>query len=163
MSDHEYFCIYDEIFDRTQSTHQDRNVLWRFISNETNEDESQSESTETRNDKIKNKNRTANKYSTKHTLQRKRQKKVGYRKETFDDFMLMIVDPPPKLNSEESNFISSCYGPSMENQSNEVISKMLLTHLLKRWYESKTEFHPTSIEMTPVEHISPKVCCIILK
>ena len=43
LSDHEYFFIHDDIFDRIQSTHQDRNILWRFIYNEPNEDESQSE------------------------------------------------------------------------------------------------------------------------
>ena len=75
----------------------------------------------------------------------------------------MIVDPPPKLNSNESDFISSCYGISMENQSNEVMSKMVLTHILKRWDESKTQLHPSSISMTPIEHISLNVCCIILK
>ena len=36
LSDHEYFCIHDDLFDRIQSTHQDRNILWRFISNEAN-------------------------------------------------------------------------------------------------------------------------------
>ena len=75
----------------------------------------------------------------------------------------MIVDPTPKLNSEESDFLSSCYGPSMKNQSNEVISKMVLTHLLKHWDENKTQLHPSSIAMTPTEQISLKVCCIILK
>ena len=52
LSDHEYFFIHDDLFDRIQSTHQDRNILWRFISNEPNEDESQSEATEIHNDNI---------------------------------------------------------------------------------------------------------------
>ena len=74
LSDHEYFCINDDLFDRIQSTHQDRNVLWEFISNDLNEDEYQSEATEIHDDKIQNKKRTATKYSTKNTLQIKRQK-----------------------------------------------------------------------------------------
>ena len=40
LSDHDYFCIHDDLFDRIKSTHQNRNILWKFISNETNEDES---------------------------------------------------------------------------------------------------------------------------
>ena len=40
FSDHDYFCIHDDTFDRIQSTLQDRNILWMFISIETNEDES---------------------------------------------------------------------------------------------------------------------------
>ena len=119
------FYIHDDIFDRIQSTHQDINILWRFISNEPNEYDSQSEATEIHYDNIQNKKRTANKYSTKHNLQENRQKTVEYRKNSFDDFRLMTVDPPPKLDSEESDFLSSCYSPSMENQSNEVISKMV--------------------------------------
>ena len=33
FSDHEYFCINDDLFDIIQSTHQDRNIMWKFISN----------------------------------------------------------------------------------------------------------------------------------
>ena len=87
--------------------------MWKFSFNELNEDESQSEVTETQNDKIQNKKRSATKYSTKHTLQRKRQKPVDYMKKFFDEIMLMIIDPPQKLESEESDFISSCYDLSM--------------------------------------------------
>ena len=76
--------------------------MWKFSFNEQNEDESQSEATETHNDKIQNKKRTSNKYSTKHTIQRKRQKPVAYRNNSFDEFRLMIVDPHPKLDSDES-------------------------------------------------------------
>ena len=43
LSDHEYFCIHDDLFDRIQSTHKDRNIMWEFISNEPNGNESQSE------------------------------------------------------------------------------------------------------------------------
>ena len=99
FSDHEYFCINDDLFDRIKSTHQDQTFLWNFLFNELNEDESQSEATETHNDKIQNKKRTAKKYSTKHNLQRKRKKPFGYRKDSFDDFRLMIVDPHQKLDS----------------------------------------------------------------
>ena len=137
--------------------------MWRFISNEPNEDESESEATEIHNDRIQNKKRNANKYSTKHTLQKKRQKKVDYRNNLFYGFRLMIVDPPPTSNSDESDVLSICYVPSMENQSNEVISKMVLTRLLKRWDDSKTWSHPSSIAMTLSEHIIVKVCCIIMK
>ena len=37
LSDNEYFFIHDDIFDKIQSNHQDRNILWKFISNEKNE------------------------------------------------------------------------------------------------------------------------------
>ena len=50
----------------------------------------------------------------------------------------MIVYPPPKLDSDESELLSICYSQEMENQSNEVISKTLLTHILKHWDQNKT-------------------------
>ena len=52
LSDHEYFCIHDDLFDRIKSTHQDQMFLWKFSFNELNEDESQSEATETHNENI---------------------------------------------------------------------------------------------------------------
>ena len=64
-------------------------------------------------------------------LFRERGKNVDYRNKTFDDFGLMIVDPPPTLNSEESYILSSCFGTFIENESNEVMSKTVLTRLLK--------------------------------
>ena len=70
----------------------------------------------------------------KHPLQRKRQNiSVYYMDKSFDDFRLMSVDPPQKLDIEESNILSSYFGISSENQSNEVISKMASTHILKSW------------------------------
>ena len=75
----------------------------------------------------------------------------------------MIVDPPQKLDSEESNILSIYFGTSRGNISNEVISKMVLTNILKRWEESKTQSYPRFSTMTIPEHIHPKVCCIILK
>ena len=51
----------------------------------------------------------------------------------------------------------------MKNKLNGDISKMVLTHLLKLWDENKTQLHPSSMAMTPAEHIYIKVCCIILK
>ena len=37
LSDHEYFFIHDDLFDRIKSPHQDNNILLKFISNEPNE------------------------------------------------------------------------------------------------------------------------------
>ena len=50
--------------------------MCKFISNKPNENESQIEATEIHYDKIQNKKRRTTKYSTKHTLQKKREKTV---------------------------------------------------------------------------------------
>ena len=76
LSDHDYVCIHDDIFDRIQSTHQYINIIWGFISNETNGNESQSESTEIHDDNIQKKKRIITNKSTKHTLRRKMQKQL---------------------------------------------------------------------------------------
>ena len=41
LSDHEYFYIHDDLVDRVQPNHKDRSIMWNFISNEPNENESQ--------------------------------------------------------------------------------------------------------------------------
>ena len=139
LSDHEYFCIHDDLFDRIKSTHQDQNFLWKFSYNEITEDESQSEAIETQNDKIQNKKRSATKYSKKHTLQRKRQKPVDYRDNSLDGFRLIIVDPHPKLHIDDLVIPFKCNVPGMKKETNEDIAKMILTHLLKRWDQDKTK------------------------
>ena len=75
----------------------------------------------------------------------------------------MIVDPHPKLDIYDSELLSNFYGQSMKNQSNEDISNMLLTHLLKRWDQNKTQLHPSSTAITSEERIYLKVCSIVLK
>ena len=75
----------------------------------------------------------------------------------------MIVDPHPKLDSDESAFISNCYVQSTKNQLNGDISKIVLTHLIKRWDQSKTQLHPSSTDITSAERISLKVCIIVMK
>ena len=51
----------------------------------------------------------------------------------------------------------------MKKGTNEVIAKRLLTHLLKRWNQNKTQSHPISTALTAVEHVSLKVCNIVLE
>ena len=75
----------------------------------------------------------------------------------------MIAEPHPKLYSDELELLSNCYGQSMKNQLNEDIAKRVLTHLLKRWDQNKTQSHPRSTAITSAEHISLKVCSIFMK
>ena len=93
--------------------------MLKFISNESNENESQCGTTKICDDNIQNKKRTINKKSTKHTLQRKSQKfSVKYREKSFDEFRIIVVEPTLELDSEESNIISGYFCISSENQSN---------------------------------------------
>ena len=74
MLDHEYACMHDDILDRIQSTHQDKNTLLKSISNVPNENEYQFDAVEICDDKIQKKKRNISKKLPKHTLQRQRQK-----------------------------------------------------------------------------------------
>ena len=62
----------------------------------------------------------------------------------------MVVDPTLELNGEESNILSSYFDISSENESNEFISNIVLTLILKSWEESKTCLHPSSTVMFPL-------------
>ena len=75
----------------------------------------------------------------------------------------MIVESTQKMDSEESNILSSSFGIPRGNKSNEVIYNMVLSNILNRLEESKTQSRPRFSDMTPPENISLKVFCIILK
>ena len=75
----------------------------------------------------------------------------------------MIVYPHPKLDSDQLELLSNCYGQSMKNQSNKDIANMVLTRLLKRWDQNKTQSHPSSTAITSAEQISLKVFSIVLE
>ena len=82
--------------------------MWKFVSNEPNENESKSEATEICDDKTQNKKRTITKNHPSIIFREKgRKKKIGYGEKSIDDFRLAIVDPSPKLDSEKSNILSS--------------------------------------------------------
>ena len=51
----------------------------------------------------------------------------------------------------------------MKKETNEDIAKRILTHPLKRWDQNKTQLHPSSTVITAAEHVSLKVCNIVLK
>ena len=102
MSDHETFCIHDDIFDMIKPTCKDKNIMLKFIPNEPNGNEFLSVATYMCCDKSQKKKRTISKKSTKHNIHRRRHKmSVGYRNKLFDDFILMIVDPSLKLDGKE--------------------------------------------------------------
>ena len=82
---------------------------------------------------------------------------------SFDDFRLMIVDPHPNLHIDDLVILSKCNVPGMKKGTNEVIAKRVLTHLLKCWDQNKTQSHPSSSALSPAEHVSLKVCDIVLK
>ena len=56
--------------------------------------------------------------------------------------------PTPKRAYEESKVISDSFDLSTKNKSKEVISKWVLTHILKLWYEIKNQYYLISTYMS---------------
>ena len=82
---------------------------------------------------------------------------------SFDGFRLMIVDPHPKINIDDLVILSNCNGQAMKKETYEDIAKRILTHILKRWDQNKTQSHPSSAALTAAEHVSLKFYNIVLK
>ena len=61
------------------------------------------------------------------------------------------------------NYFPTVMANQRKNESNEDIAKRVLTHLLKRWDQNKTQSYPSSTALTAAEHVSLKVCSIVLK
>ena len=70
----------------------------------------------------------------RHQLQRKRQKKIDdYSQKSIDNFKIIIVNPLPKLTDQENHSIVTPFGSSYQDQYIETKTKIILTHVLKRW------------------------------
>ena len=74
----------------------------------------------------------------------------------------MIVDLHPRLHIDDLVLLSKCNDPGIKKGKNKDIAKMILTHILKRWDQNKTQSHPSSTALTEAEHVSLKVCNIVL-
>ena len=134
MADHEYFSITKDLFDRIQSTLQENNISLNIISNKPIGKDSQFEATYIYFGGICKKKRNFVNNSLFHTLQRKRHKySVDYTKKSVDDFKLVIFDAPHNLSNKELKIITAYFGSPIENQSNEVISKRVMNHILNCW------------------------------
>ena len=67
-------------------------------------------------------------------LQRKRQKKVhDYSQKLIDDFKLIVVNPSPKLTDQEKKSIMNYFDYSSQYQCIETNTKIIMTHVLRRW------------------------------
>ena len=149
-TDHKFFSINKYLFDRVLATHQNNgislNMIVKYISLIINKDIQNKQS---------NKNKkTNNIMEPGHNFEIKRHKPVvDYNKHSLDNFQLIVVSPSPYLISNKKEVLSTSYLRSYQYQIVEIISKQILTHLLNRWDESKTNSHLSYIYMTLSEHI----------
>ena len=96
--------------------------------------------------------------SPRHKLHRKQQKKVHeYSHKLIDNFKLITLNPSPKLTDQEKRSIANYFGSSHQDQCIEDKTKMILTHILKRWNENKSSAHPSTFTLNPAETVAPKI------
>ena len=99
-----------------------------------------------------------------HQIQRKRHKKMhDYSQKSIDDFELVLVTPFPKVTDQEKKSVRNRFAASFQDQSIENTAKRILTHVLRRSKEDKSNAHPSISAMTPAETVALKIYTIELK
>ena len=100
----------------------------------------------------------------RHQIQSKRRKKMhDYSQKSIDGFELVLVTPFQKVTDQEKKSVRNCSDASSQDQSIENTSKRILTHVLRRWKEDKSNTHPSTSAMTPAETVALKIYTIELK
>ena len=97
-------------------------------------------------------------------LQRKRRKKIhDYSQKSINDFELVLVTPSPKLTDQEKKRVRNYFDASSQDQCIETNTKRILTHVLMRWKEDKSNAHPSTCALNPAETVALKIYSIELK
>ena len=102
--------------------------------------------------------------SPRHQLQRKRRKKIhDYSQKLINDFELVLVKTSPNLTDQEKKHVRNYFDASSQDQCIETNTKRILTHILIRWKEDKSNAHPSTCALTVNETVSLKIYSIELK
>ena len=100
----------------------------------------------------------------RHLLRRKHQKQLhGYSQKSINDFKLVFVNTSPKLTHLEKKHVMNYFDSSSQDQFIGTNTKIILTHVLRRWNEYKSIAHPSTFEFTPSKTVALKIYSIELK
>ena len=100
----------------------------------------------------------------RHQIQRKRQKKLyDYSQKSINDFILVLVNPYPKLTDLENKRVMNSFDSSSQDQCIETNTKRILTRVLMRWKEDNSNAHPSTCALTADETVALKIYSIELK
>ena len=86
-----------------------------------------------------------------------------YSQKSIDDFELVLVTPSPKVTDQEKKCVRNYFDVSSQDRSIENTSKRILTHVLRRWKEDKSNAHTSISATTPAETVALKIYTIELK
>ena len=73
------------------------------------------------------------------------------------------MTPSSKLTDQENKYVRNSFDASSQYQCIETNSKRVLTHVLRRWYEIKSNAHPSTSALTPDETVALNIYSIELK
>ena len=80
-----------------------------------------------------------------------------YSQKYIDDFELVLVTPSPKLTDQEKKYVRNSFDSSSQDQCIETNSKRILTRVLRRWDDIKSNAHPSTSAMTTAETVALKI------
>ena len=81
-----------------------------------------------------------------HQLQRKLQEKVhDYSQKSINYFNLVVVNPDPKLTDQEKKSVMKSFDFFSQDQCIEFNTKRILTHVLMRRKEEKSNAHQVHV------------------
>ena len=78
-------------------------------------------------------------------------------------FKLSVVYPSLKLTDKEKHIILTYFAFYYQYQSIKNSTRIILTHLLKRWNINKSNAHPNIHALTPAKHAALTVYSIEIK
>ena len=85
-----------------------------------------------------------------HALQIKRHKTVtGYSNKSLDKLWLIIISSSPTLTNNEKDVIATPFGTSSQNKIVQMISKIILNHLLRHWNKIYISHQNAIVRSTP--------------
>ena len=73
------------------------------------------------------------------------------------------MKPSPKLTDQEKKHVRNYFDASSQDQCIENNTKIILTHVLRRWDENKSNAHTSTSALTPAETVALKIYSIELK
>ena len=159
-TDHEYFCIHDDLFDRILDTDRNSDIILKVVHKEP----SFSSINDNSIDSISKMRSRSEMVPPCHQLHRKQKEKVDdYYQKLFGNFNLIIVNLSPKLAEQENRSIANSFAYSYQDQCIETNTRRILTHVLNSWNENKSIAQPSTCALTPAETIALNIYSIELK
>ena len=126
-TDHEYFCIHEDLFHRILATELDSDITLNLIHRETSLPSINVKRSSQRSDKCS----MSEMVTPRHQIQRKRRKKMNdYSQKSIDDFELVLVTPSPKVTDQEKKCVGNSFDVLSKDQSIGNTPKRILTHAL---------------------------------